>query len=293
MENLPPNTSSTSSSSMLLSPTLTDTTLSSGATSPTFQRLYMGLTRSEVDNIEQQELEAQQYSRQRQRAIERAARPVSTNDHSYRIHPYQRLASNGTHRPRYRQSPTSAPSFSSTLDPALLSYDSLDQRPPVERYIFQNPNPETTLSLGILEYLARLKSECAAMEQFVRTGFSSPVSSSSSESDESDNDEDQRQRRKFEFESICLHNRTHNTTHVTELNEPLLALPLLSNTAAEIPIEAPSSAQDVKDMDHSAMDTLLDIYALPFNPSMFLCEKKAIYLRFVGAGRAVMHRVLD
>jgi len=38
---------------------------------------------------------------------------------------------------------------------------------------------------------------------------------------------------------------------------------------------------------------LLDAYDLPFIPTMFLYEKKAIYLRFVGASRALMHRVLD
>ncbi len=38
---------------------------------------------------------------------------------------------------------------------------------------------------------------------------------------------------------------------------------------------------------------LLDLYDLPFVPTMFLYEKKAIYLRFVGASRALMHRVLD
>lgn len=41
------------------------------------------------------------------------------------------------------------------------------------------------------------------------------------------------------------------------------------------------------------MTRLLDAYDLPFIPTMFLHEKKAIYLRFVGASRALMHRVLD
>ncbi len=38
---------------------------------------------------------------------------------------------------------------------------------------------------------------------------------------------------------------------------------------------------------------LLDAYDVPFVPTMFLYEKKAIYLRFIGASRALMHRVLD
>lgn len=41
------------------------------------------------------------------------------------------------------------------------------------------------------------------------------------------------------------------------------------------------------------MTRLLDLYDLPFVPTMFLFEKKATYLRFVGASRALMHRVLD
>jgi hypothetical protein len=41
------------------------------------------------------------------------------------------------------------------------------------------------------------------------------------------------------------------------------------------------------------IDWLLDLYELPFVPSMFLGEKKIVYLNFLGANRIVMHRILD
>lgn len=41
------------------------------------------------------------------------------------------------------------------------------------------------------------------------------------------------------------------------------------------------------------MDHILDLYEIPFVPTMFLGEKKMLYLRFLGAGRVVMHRILD
>lgn len=41
------------------------------------------------------------------------------------------------------------------------------------------------------------------------------------------------------------------------------------------------------------IDYLLDRYDLPFIPTMFLLEKKIIYLHFLGANRVVMHRILD
>lgn len=41
------------------------------------------------------------------------------------------------------------------------------------------------------------------------------------------------------------------------------------------------------------IDHILDVYDIPFVPTMFLVEKKMLYLRFLGANRAVMHRILD
>ena len=41
------------------------------------------------------------------------------------------------------------------------------------------------------------------------------------------------------------------------------------------------------------VDHILDLYDIPFVPTMFLLEKKMLYLRFLGANRVVMHRILD
>lgn len=41
------------------------------------------------------------------------------------------------------------------------------------------------------------------------------------------------------------------------------------------------------------MDKILNEYDIPAFTDMFLYEKKAAYLRFVGANRVLMHAVLD
>jgi hypothetical protein len=38
---------------------------------------------------------------------------------------------------------------------------------------------------------------------------------------------------------------------------------------------------------------LLELYGIPSTAEMFLHDKKMAYLRFVGAGRALKHLVLD
>jgi hypothetical protein len=38
---------------------------------------------------------------------------------------------------------------------------------------------------------------------------------------------------------------------------------------------------------------LLELYGIPSTAGMFLHDKKMAYLRFVGAGRALKHLVLD
>ena len=110
--------------------------------------------------------------------------------------------------------------------------------------------------------------------------------------------------------------RNWNQTNVTELTEELKVLPIcrsndrINEIRLETPAEAPISGQRIKDMTReapkdeteaykaddvidSAMDALLDIYEFHYFPNMFLYEKKALYLRFIGASRALMHRVLD
>lgn len=42
-----------------------------------------------------------------------------------------------------------------------------------------------------------------------------------------------------------------------------------------------------------SVTALLDVYSIPFQQDMFLSQKKELFLRFIGANRALMHRVLD
>lgn len=41
------------------------------------------------------------------------------------------------------------------------------------------------------------------------------------------------------------------------------------------------------------MNRLLQVYDVPYIVNMFLFEKKLLYLRFVGANKTLMHKVLD
>lgn len=108
----------------------------------------------------------------------------------------------------------------------------------------------------------------------------------------------------------------HNKFHVTELVEPFQILPMSSG---EYPKGVPCLGEHLKSMSREwspllfivedtswrgaerglvwvldkEIDWLLDLYELPFVPSMFLGEKKIVYLNFLGANRVVMYRILD
>lgn len=94
-------------------------------------------------------------------------------------------------------------------------------------------------------------------------------------------------------------------------------LPLGLNASAavemeEVEMKIPGTGQEIRDLDGECllrltalvgkftdagvveeMDKLLDAYAVPRPTGMFLHEKKLLYLRFIGAGRTLMHAVLD
>lgn len=71
-----------------------------------------------------------------------------------------------------------------------------------------------------------------------------------------------------------------------------MSCPLQPSPICLSPLWTPRANCDTISTDER-MGALLDLYDLPFVPSMFLAEKKVLWLRFVGAGRALMHRVLD
>ncbi|KAF3923480.1 hypothetical protein ABW21_db0208331 [Orbilia brochopaga] len=132
---------------------------------------------------------------------------------------------------------------------------------------------ETTLSLGIVAQLESLECQIAEMKQFVARGFA------------------QRDHlRSFEVERQRLRCRNYNFEHITEINEPFE--PLLQSNG-ELPARYPVNGVELKSLSHEEMNALLDEYDLPFSPSMFLHEKQLIYLKFIGANRTIMHRVVD
>ncbi|KAF2462087.1 hypothetical protein BDY21DRAFT_330436 [Lineolata rhizophorae] len=59
------------------------------------------------------------------------------------------------------------------------------------------------------------------------------------------------------------------------------------------PVDVPKTGKEIRDLDHSKADSLLDMYEIPYLPNMFLHEKKELYLRFIDASGDLMHRVLD
>ncbi|EPS37347.1 hypothetical protein H072_8965 [Dactylellina haptotyla CBS 200.50] len=138
---------------------------------------------------------------------------------------------------------------------------------------FSTLQEETTLSLGIMAHLENLEKQMVEMRRFLSVGFAKkdPL-------------------RSFEVERQRLYSRNHNFQNITEINEPF---ELLLRSNGELPTSCPVNGVELKSFNHEEMDTLLDEYDIPFNPSMFLHEKQLLYLRFIGANRAVMHRVVD
>ncbi|KAK4988938.1 hypothetical protein LTR66_007183 [Elasticomyces elasticus] len=142
---------------------------------------------------------------------------------------------------------------------------------------------QTTAVLAILNYVDRLIKECEGMKTYLRYGF---LENGTSEKD-------------GEVERIRLEKRNLNSA-ITELHDPLHILPLPCSGGEDEQAEEsetrsgiPTNGKQIGDLDHSATTTLLDMYGIPYAPSMFLHEKKAMYMRFCGASQALMHHVLD
>ena len=57
--------------------------------------------------------------------------------------------------------------------------------------------------------------------------------------------------------------------------------------------EVPQNGRHVREMKQFEVNVLLDRYGVPYMSNMFLHDKKAAYLLFIGCNRAFMHRVLD
>ncbi|KAI9890562.1 MAG: hypothetical protein M1814_003902 [Vezdaea aestivalis] len=134
---------------------------------------------------------------------------------------------------------------------------------------------ETSLVLGVLSCLDVVERDCSTLRRFVKEGYG-PLSGV---------------RREVEMER--LQRRNWNRTNVTELDEGLKEMPVSKDGVCVNPPGVPTTGMIVRASNHQEMDSLLDIYDLNFIPTMFLHEKKLMYLNFIGASVALMHRVLD
>ncbi|GAB7352522.1 hypothetical protein MBLNU459_g2918t1 [Dothideomycetes sp. NU459] len=156
----------------------------------------------------------------------------------------------------------------------------------------------TAAALGMWCYAERLSRECEALKEFLRRGFKEVLgggggvgAEGAGEGKDDDNDDDELER----TEKRAL-NRT-----LYSLSEALNSLPmgpgaLASASVAEAgagEISVPGTGQEIRDLGSEEVDELLDAYAIPCPSGMFLHEKKLMFLRFVGASKALMHAVLD
>ncbi|KAF3908619.1 hypothetical protein AA313_de0201615 [Arthrobotrys entomopaga] len=138
---------------------------------------------------------------------------------------------------------------------------------------FATVQEETTLSLGLMSHLDNLEKQVAEMKRFITAGFVG-----------------RDHLRSFDIERQRLYARNYNYQNITEINEPF---EVLLRSCGDLPARFPVNGVELKSFSHEEMDILLDEYDLPFNPAMFLHEKQLVYLRFIGANRALMHRVVD
>ncbi|KAK7548024.1 hypothetical protein IWX50DRAFT_705357 [Phyllosticta citricarpa] len=149
----------------------------------------------------------------------------------------------------------------------------------LEQWKFRIMNDQTTLSLGTLSHIERLQAELDNLKRFVTSGFAQAK-------DGMDRD--------LESKRLELRNMNAGTT---ELTEPLNALPTSMRKDSvgkfDVPPIAPLNGDEIRALDNNAVVVLLETYKLPFDHEMFLFQKKEVYLKFIGACRELMHKVLD
>ncbi|KAA8912894.1 hypothetical protein FN846DRAFT_903252 [Sphaerosporella brunnea] len=147
---------------------------------------------------------------------------------------------------------------------------------PIDSYQYTAHHDQTTLVLGVMNYLERLENEIAEMKDFINLGFKRIETIGQTDGGIA--------------ATIEEHHRNWNCAHVTELDENFRLLPRLSG---DYPSDIPTTGEVLREASHKVIDHILDQYDIPFVPTMFLVEKKMLYLRFLGANRVVMHRILD
>ncbi|TKA62691.1 hypothetical protein B0A49_09115 [Cryomyces minteri] len=211
--------------------------------------------------------------------------------------PHQRLHQQPRFQPRRTFAPTSVPAephriFRRSPGPMprhpetqLIRHDLVEQdaTPGAEpdeqaRWKYAARAEQSTVVMGMLSYIERLTRDCDSMREFLCRGYGEVGCG----------------REAAALEATRLQKRNKNSA-VTELAKKLSPLSLPASTTVERESSpcVPKNGQEIKDLDQQATNVLLDLYDIPFVPTMFLYEKKALYLRFIGASRALMHRVLD
>jgi len=150
---------------------------------------------------------------------------------------------------------------------------------PIDRFRYTAHQDQATLVLGVLAYLERVENEIVEMKDFINLGFKRIETIGQPGGGMAATIEDMR-----------LQHRNWNGAHVTELDEPFRILPRFTG---DYPSDIPATGEDLRGASHKVVDHILDLYDIPFVPTMFLLEKKMLYLRFLGANRVVMHRILD
>ncbi|MCJ1404269.1 hypothetical protein MMC11_007494 [Xylographa trunciseda] len=144
-----------------------------------------------------------------------------------------------------------------------------------ETFLAASRSHETSTSISIADQVSQIKEAVSSLQTFISHAFSA------AENDPARKD----------VERARHTARQHNHT-LTELHEFLTPLPFHAG-ALPSAVAPPITGDELRRMNHAALDALLDAYDVAFSPGMFLWEKKGLYLRFVGAGRGLMHRVLD
>ncbi|KAK3064160.1 hypothetical protein LTS18_009655 [Coniosporium uncinatum] len=169
----------------------------------------------------------------------------------------------------------------------------------LEKYKFGGRSEETTLVMGLMSFVERLTAECEGMTELAQRGFAQLGNNGEGELERYVADFPSSSSRPAHIlmtYSTRLECRNANSG-LTELDEKLQALPLgdgynSTEDGRMLPL-LPEDGQAIRDMDHQAVEKALGAYELLFQPRMFLYEKKLLYLRFIGAGRLLMHRILD
>ncbi|KAF8534093.1 hypothetical protein BDD12DRAFT_896999 [Trichophaea hybrida] len=150
---------------------------------------------------------------------------------------------------------------------------------PIDNFRYSSHQDQTTLVLGVITYLERLENEIIEMKDFINLGFKRIETIGQPDGGIA-----------ATIEGMRLQHRNWNRAHVTELDEPFRLLPRFTG---DYPTDIPTTGEVLREASHKVIDHILDLYDIPFVPTMFLVEKKMLYLRFLGANRVAMHRILD